>query len=154
MLISCTCVLTSLLEGRDTEYIMKTFIIPCTDSLPLSLGLPYCQLFVVITDCKVVSTRREVTDRNLPGRLMRIDSVWQRKKRQRLWTEKCNMYSSGVRKHSSQGKPKIKEPGSYLKVYGPITYGFIHRSGVFDIRWKPLFFSLRLWNFTCNRYCL
>ena len=21
-----------------------------------------------------------------------------------------------------------------LKVYGPITYGFIHRSGVFDIR--------------------
>ena len=31
----------------------------------------------------------------------------------------------------------------YLKVYGPITYGFIHRSGVFDIRWRPLFFSLR-----------
>ena len=42
----------------------------------------------------------------------------------------------------------------YLKVYGPITYGFIHRNGVFVIRWKPLFFSLRLWNFTCNRCCL
>ena len=41
-----------------------------------------------------------------------------------------------------------------LEVYGPITYGFIHRSWVFDIRWKPLFFSLRMCNFTCNRCCL
>ena len=28
-----------------------------------------------------------------------------------------------------------------LKVYDPITFGFIHRNGVFGIRWKLLFFS-------------
>ena len=31
-----------------------------------------------------------------------------------------------------------------LKVYDPITFGFIHWNGVFGIRWKPLFYSLPL----------
>ena len=43
---------------------------------------------------------------------------------------------------------------STLKVVIMITFGFIDRNGVFGIRWKPLFFSLRLWNFTCNRCSL
>ena len=30
---------------------------------------------------------------------------------------------------------------STIKVYDPITFGFIHRNGVFGIRWKPLCFS-------------
>ena len=39
-----------------------------------------------------------------------------------------------------------KKPWEYntlcLKVYDPITFGFIHWNGVIGIRWKPLFFSL------------
>ena len=39
-----------------------------------------------------------------------------------------------------------------LKVVIMITFGYIDWNGVFGIiRWKPLFFSLRLWNFMCNR---
>ena len=37
------------------------------------------------------------------------------------------------------GEPMIQRCN--LKVYDTITFGFIHRNGVFGIRRKPLFFS-------------